>query len=241
MKIGVITIAYNEEETIRGAIRCMKPFADTHVVLISEQPYFGRNKFLKDRTEEICLEEDVDIIKGTWDLDHFQRNNGIAICQKNGCDWVLGIDADELITECETERLIKHLENTTYPAISVHPIMYWKGLNRILSPKPTYTPIIALRSNVRFNYIRNIGVPYEQWYGEYHHLTWAKSHESIYKKISTYAHAPDCDWDTWFKTVYEKWTDGNDITFPNISDQVYTAVNYNIPEELKKHLCEYKS
>ena len=60
MKLGAVTLAYNDEGTIAGTIKCLAPFVDEHVVLISEKPYFGE-QLPPDKTEEICesLHEEV--------------------------------------------------------------------------------------------------------------------------------------------------------------------------------------
>ena len=230
MKIGAVTLCYNDEATIGATIKCLKPFVDKHVVLISERPYFGEPS-PPDRSEEICEDLGVEIIKGMWPLDHFQRTLGNKIC--SDCDWVLGFDSDELITAEDFGRLKEFLKTTDARAVSICPEVYWKTTDYILRPKSTYDPIMAMRPDVEFVYIRNINCPYVQWGGNVHHLSWCAP-KDIYKKVTNYAHATDFDGAKWYEEFYTKWVPGEDVVMP---DGSRFGTKYSpLPEELKKYL-----
>lgn len=232
MKIGAVTLAYNDEGTIAGTIKCLQPFVDQHVVLISEKPYFGEAAE-PDRTEEICEDLDVSVVKGVWELDHFQRNVGNRILSH--CDWVLGFDSDEMMTRKELETFINFLETTDAQAVSIQPIVYWHDTNYILDPIPEYTPIIAMRPNVRFTHIRNIDVPHVKYNGDMHHLSWC-SPKDIYKKVTNYAHATDFDGKAWYNQHYKTWKPNQPAVLP---DKIYQVIKKPLPKELNEYLGCY--
>lgn len=231
MRIGAVTLAFNDEGTIGGTIRCLKGKVDKHIVLISEEPYFGEVVY-PDRTEEICEELDVEIVKGFWKLDHFQRTLGNELCKD--CDWVLGFDSDEMITGYDFDKLIEFLENTDSRAVMVQPEVYWKTTDYRLTPKPGYTPVIAMRPDVKFTYIRNVDASCELWdTGTMHHLSWC-SPKDILKKVRHYAHATDFNGDIWYNAHYRNWKPSD--KYAVLPTETYLVEKNPLPEELLRYL-----
>lgn len=232
MKIGAVTLAYNDEATISGTIKCLKDVVDKHIVLISEKPYFGESSEA-DRTEEICRDLDVEVIKGVWELDHKQRTLGNIMC--SDCDWVLGFDSDEMMTRVELDKLVKHLEVTKSQAVAIRPLVYWKTTDFILDPKPDYAPIIAMKPSVKFSYIRNINSPFEIVDLEMHHLSWCYP-KDILKKVTTYAHATDFNGEQWYDTQYLPWKESRGYALmPDKS--IYNVIKKPLPKELCQYLA----
>jgi len=230
MKIGSVTLAYNDEGTIQGTIRCLEPFVETRLVLLSEKPYFGETA-KPDATEDIVWDEGAEVIKGTWGLDHFQRNLGNKLLAH--MDWILTFDSDEMMTYEDLEKLIKFLETTKEDAVLINPEVYWKDTNHRLRPLPTYCPPIAMRPKVRFPHIRNIDHPFTVWdEGDMHHLSWCAP-KDIKKKVTCYAHATDFDGEKWYEERYKYWTPGDKVFLP---DGEYSALEYPLPKELNEHL-----
>ncbi len=229
MRFGAVTLAYNDEGVIAGTLKCLAPFVDRHLVLISEKPYFGEPS-PPDRTEEIADSLGAEIIKGTWSLDNFQRTLGNSLL--NDCDWVFTFDSDEMMTQDELKKLILFLQNLEIPAVAVQPEVYWKTTDYRLRPIPAYTPIIATRPTVRFTHIRNIDSPYVLWKGEMHHLSWCAP-KDIHKKVTAYAHAPEFDGEAWHREKYLGWEEGQPVELP---DSIFEAVRNPLPEELKQYL-----
>jgi len=229
MKVGAVTLAYNDEGTIAGTIKCLKPFVDKHVVLISEVPYFGEPA-LPDKTEEICRALGVEIVKGEWPLDHMQRNVGNIM--SGCCDWILGFDSDEMITQEDGEKLMDFLKNAEAEAYGFHPIVYWHNTDYVLSPKPDYNPIMAMRPDVRFTYIRNIDRVFVRCPITIHHLSWCAP-KDIYKKVMHYAHATDFDGAKWYKEKYVSWCEGKVAHLPTGE---FETVKAPLPKKLKEYL-----
>jgi hypothetical protein len=230
MRLGAVTPSYMNEGTIAGTINCLKDIVDKHIVLISEKPYFGETE-PPDRTEEICRELGVDVIKGVWKLDHLQRSRGNSLCMD--CDWVFGFDSDEMMEKKEIEKLIKFAEKTNAKAIAVQPENYWKTIDYVFRPKADYTPIIMMRPEVRFPYIRNIDCRYVVADVTMHHLSWAYP-KNIHRCVLTYAHASDFDGEKWYQEHYKDWKVGEKIHDPH--GGVWDAFYQPLPKELRGYL-----
>lgn len=230
MRLASTTLAYNDESIIAGTLRCLEPFVERRIVLLSEKPYFGDGA-PPDRTEEIASDLGADVVKGTWPLDHYQRNVGVALCPD--VDWIITFDSDEMMTRDEMKRFIDFLSKAAMPAVAILPEIYWRTTDYRLRPKPAYTPILAVRPHVRFNYIRNIDSPYTLWEdGEMHHLSWCDP-KDIYKKVMHYAHATDFDGHKWYEENYKTWKKGQMAKLPTGE---YATVHNPLPDELQEHL-----
>lgn len=228
-KFGAVTLCYNDEGTIAGTIKCLAPFVDKHVVLISEKPYFGETS-KPDRSEEICLDLGCDVVKGFWELDHFQRNLGNQMC--SDCDWVFTFDSDEMMQHGEIERMIRFTEKCPVNAIGVRPEIYWHDIDHVLVPKPEYEPIVMLKPSVKFWLIRNIDCSYLRSSVDMHHLSWAYP-KDIYKKVTNYAHASDFDGAKWYKEHYVNWKEGDKAVMPFLTCDV---IRKPLPQELRDYL-----
>jgi len=230
MKIGAITPAYNEEAVISGTIRCLALFVDRHIVLVSERPYFGQ-EHKPDCTAEIVENLGAHVVTGRWDLDHYQRNLGIQMLQD--CDWILTFDADEMMTTEELEKLHEFLIKCPTDAVAIRPEVYWKTTDYVLRPVPDFTPIIAVKPNVKFTHIRNIDSPHVLYPGTMHHLSWCAP-KNIKSKILHYAHASDFYGAEWYKNEYENWTPGMDKAV--LPTGIYSVEKRPLPDELKRLL-----
>lgn len=214
--ISAVTLAYNDEATIAGTIKCLKPFVDRHIVVISEKPYFGEPS-PPDRTEDICEDLDCEVVKGEWSLDHFQRNVGNDLCE--GSDWVFTFDSDEMMESEEIEKLIKLANEKNPDVICVRPEVYWRTPDYVLRPIPDYAPPIMMKPEVRFTYIRNVDHPWVIEDVKMHHLSWCDP-KDIYKKVTNYAHATDFNGKIWYNTHYKNWKKGQMAILPTDSFNV---------------------
>jgi hypothetical protein len=202
-------------------------------VLISETPYFGEAK-PPDRTEQICEEHGCEVIKGTWELDHMQRTLGNKMCMD--CDWVLGFDSDEMMTAEHMEKLISFLKHDAQAdAIGMQEIVYFKTTDWIIDPQSGYEPIIAMRPDVKFTYIRNIDRCFQVYKGDMHHVSWSAP-KDIYKKVTNYAHATDFDGGKWYREYYDSYVpeQGKEIIFP--AGQRHFCQYAPLPAELQNYL-----
>jgi glycosyltransferase involved in cell wall biosynthesis len=232
MKIASCTLAFNDETIIRPVIRCMKDFVDRHIVILGTQPFNGDNP-APDRTEQICEEEGVDIIKGFWGNEENHRHVGLQACKD--CDWVIIQESDEYYTREGLENLIKFLEKTDAVAVAHKAKAYWKNMDYRLEPYPDYEPIIAIRPTVRFTEKRCIDSPYVSTSKkdgfEMHHLCWAEPHD-ILKKVTNYCHANEFDGLGWYKKHFLNWKFGEKAVTGH--GEIWDVVYDPLPEELRR-------
>lgn len=233
MRYGAVTLALNDEATIGATIKCLKDHVDYHIVLISERSYFG-NVVDNGETEKICDKLGVEYIKGFWSLDHFQRTLGNKMCRKNGCEWVLTFDSDELMDESNINILKEDIKNTDKRALLCKPECYWKNTDYTLRPIPGYCPVIATRSDVDFTYIRNVNAECGMTRALMHHVSWAEP-KDVYKKVTCYAHATDFNGEEWYLKNYKDWKKYDKVNLP---DGIYDALYNPLPENLK---CLYQT
>lgn len=229
MKYGAVTLCLNDEATLAGTISCLKDHVDYHIVLISEKSYFG-DVYDNGECEKICDKLGVDYIKGYWPLDHHQRTLGNQMCKKNGCDWVLTFDSDELMDEANIGILKADISMTSKQALVCRPECYWKTTDYVLRPIPEYMPVIATHVDVKFPYIRNVDCAFDKTFALMHHVSWA-SPKDVYKKVTCYAHATDFDGKKWYEENYANWEFPNNAVLP---DKIYSVVKSPLPEDLKK-------
>lgn len=238
MKIGAVTMAHRDEGTIRGTIACLAPFVDRHIVFINDNPYYGEYEE-PDKTEEICKEFNVDIVKGNWE-EHVLRNLGIKLCED--CDWMIGFDADEMMTAEDIEKLKIHLDQTEFNAVGVRSKVYWSTPDYILNPDPEHIKVCIVRPNSGVKYVdmQCVNSNYEALYYQekpyitHHHLSFAWP-KDILGKVKHYNHAKEIDGEKWYRDHFEKWKFGQKAMQP--FGTLWDVKLDPLPDELRRYLC----
>lgn len=230
MNLGAVTPVYNEETLITGCIKSLENFVDEHIVLVSDCPYYGEPE-PSDKTAEMAEELGANVITGYWPLDHMQRNVGIKLLEDY--DWIICTDVDMWMTKKDMEALIGVLETTKLDAFVIPQTSYWKDTDHVIS-NDDFRPVIAVRPHVRFVHIGNIGTPFGVLDNcQVHHLAWCEP-KNIYKKVTTYSHAPEFNGKIWYEAHYRNWTDNDRIAvLPNKSFEIKKQ---SLPDELKAYL-----
>lgn len=236
MKLASVTPCYREESFI-GACLDGLPGVDKFVV-ISEKPFFGE-ALPMDKTEEIAIEKGAEVIKGTWPEDSHMRNLVINLCQDY--DWILTFDADEHMTAEDFEKFKKFLSETDKPAVAVTTMnTYFKSFDYRVDPREKFNPIIAVKPSTRFTYIRGINSDFSMTPEDiiFHHFSYAKSDEAMYKKVTTFSHANDFDGIKWYNEVWKKWTPESKNFHPTHPNQ-YEGVIYDpAPKEIRQRFFD---
>ena len=236
MKIGAITTAYNEASIIRGTLRCLKPFVDRHIVLISERPYY-KDSGDPDNTDQICIDEEVEFVKGNWNLEHEQRNLGCYLLKDY--DWILWFDADEMMSPEDLKKLIDLLKDTKEDGVAIISKVYWKDTNHRFDPYPDHHKIIATRPTVKYYEKACFHGTYklldkENAFGiTHHHLSYAEP-KDILNKVLHYSHSNEFDGKKWYEEHFKNWEFGQPVIQP--FGTKWNAVYDPLPEELKNLL-----
>ncbi len=85
-KLSALVVAHNEESQLAGCLESLR-FADEIVVLLDR---------CTDRSRDIAAQYTDRLIEGAWEIEGERRNAGIDTCTG---DWVIEVDADELVPE----------------------------------------------------------------------------------------------------------------------------------------------
>lgn len=235
MKLGAVTMAYRDQETIRGTLACLSPFVDKHYVFLNEKPYNGKYE-APDGTEDICKEfPTVEVIKGNWE-EHVLRNIGISLCED--CDWMIGFDADEMMSGEDILKLKDFLSKTKADAVGVISKVYWKTTDYKFSPDPDHVKVCIIRPSGKVRYYEKqcVNGPYEvldykeEPFITHHHLSYCAP-KDIKRKVTTYAHANEFDGLAWWEKHYNHWEPGQPVVQP--FGTKWEAVHDPLPARLK--------
>lgn len=209
--VSAYIITYNDEETIRDAIRSLKFITDKIVVAISDVPYHGES-YKKDRTEDIAIEEGCIVIHGSWKKEKDHRNAAMIEAEKFS-DLILLCDSDMVWGKDDLLKLIDHAENSNAKAFKVSQVSYWKDRIHILVGD-NFCPLVLVKRGVRTVHCANVDVDVEYVPDvKVHHYNWCAP-KDIQKKVLTYHHAPQISKD-WYENKYCKWVEGNPAELPD--------------------------
>ena len=232
MKVGIMTIAYNEERFI-GA--CIKQFSHTgleHLVLISLNPWNGAS-FKPDRTNDIASNLGAEVVVGDWDTEAHQRNYGLNYFKDKGCDWVLIVDADEYYSPESIAKLSYSLEQDVEAIVANDMVVYWKDIDHVVTPRQEDRPIVAIRPNQHFIIGRNSFSNIGETEATLHHLSYVRDDDGMYKKIMSFTHATDFDTKEWYDRVWLNWDESSTDLHPVNPAQFKVAEKKEAPDWLR--------
>ena len=101
MNISALIIARNEERIIEDTLKSLS-FVDEIVVVLDRSI---------DGTQKICKKYTTKIFCGSWVCEGQRRNYGIRKCSS---EWVLEIDADEIISKSLKREILKKKNNENF-------------------------------------------------------------------------------------------------------------------------------
>ena len=88
MMLAAVILTLNEERHIERCLKSVKGFCDEIIVIDS---------FSTDKTKDICLQHDALFYQHKFHNYATQFNYGIDVARRKGVDWILRIDADEIL------------------------------------------------------------------------------------------------------------------------------------------------
>jgi len=107
-KLSVFIIAKNEEQKIGRALESIKPIADEIVVV---------DDFSTDKTCKIAKAYKAKIIRHKLKSFSEQKNLAIKNCRN---EWILGIDADEILYPETRDEIRKILKNPVFESYYIY-------------------------------------------------------------------------------------------------------------------------
>jgi len=238
MRVAVLTICYNEEETIGQVIKNWEGLAHKHLVLHTDKPWNGID-LPPDRSEEIVRSfKNTEFLRLPWKSEMDQRNWGLAYLYDY--DYVLIVDADEFYTQKDQDTILSRLgvkndfEDNQWcyriPLIET----YFKSLDYRLDPPDGHQPVVAVDpKKVVFTDSRLVSTPYQIPIEgtAMHHATYLRNEKRLRSKLTQFEH---CDQvrKNWMEEIYKKWTPEMENVRSYGSEQSKAIYN-PAPQEIK--------
>lgn len=229
-RYGLVTVAFNEERFIKPFLSHIPKWVDEKLVLVSIRPWHGRQE-IPDETDLIAEQMGATVICYDWKSEEEQRQAGQDYF--HDFDWVIVLDPDEYLTKADWKKLKEFLDGN--PPLDAYvtggQLTYWKR-NLVIHPPEDYKQIIAVRPRVRFVDKRVVDCA---WYFAptlLHHMSWARTDDECYSKITHYAHAREFDTEKWFNEVWK--SDQTENLHPLTPDALKQAVPAKLPAELER-------
>jgi glycosyltransferase involved in cell wall biosynthesis len=127
--LSVAIITYNEEDIIGRTLEAVKDIASEIVVVDSHST---------DRTREIAESYGAKVFLEDWKGYVAQKNSALSKCTQ---EWILCLDADEIVSEELKESIVRELENPRADGYMVNRRLFYMG--KLL--KHTFQPEWRLR------------------------------------------------------------------------------------------------
>lgn len=255
MKFAVCTIAYREADYIGACVLNWSGVADKHLVLVSTKPWNGVTLH-DDGTTRMAQNAGAEVVLGEWKTEAEQRSWGLA--RLYDYDYVLIVDADELYTKEDQEKIIHALKNPIHTEYTPDPdefrnvpafrcdriITYWKTPEYVYDPEDKHKPIIAVDPKQLYCYEhRQFKYPYSEYaLLDYmpkipgvtcHHFSFAKTDEKVKEKIVSFSHHDSVATD-WYEEKWLKWQPNSDMQIRPYGQEPSIAKYQPAPQELIK-------
>lgn len=228
MRIGLVTIAYNEQRFVKPFLEHIPEWVNEKLVLVSSKPWQGEFE-LPDKTDEIARDLGATVIVHDWPTEEEQRNAGQFYF--HDCDWIIVLDPDEFLDRKGWNSLRELVETGSQEAYVVeHQRVFYK--NKEVSPHTDYQQIVLVKPSVRFTENRVVNCGFGTASVDLFHFSWARTNKEVWSKISHYSHADEMDIKGWYKDVWLK--DKTENLHPMSPETLKALIPAKLPVELAR-------
>lgn len=199
MKLGAAIPVLNEWRFMRAVTGQLLRIVDRCVVLRGRRSFSGAPVEL---TEPSGLDSRVEVMEGTWSSEEETRAAGMRTLAD--CDYVIGIDSDEILLDAALDRLVALCRSGLHPVIGVRCLTYWKSPDYRIDPPETGVIRMVLRRDVRTHGLR--GVDGSVFVSDVvcHHLSYVRTDEELREKVRLFSHAHEIR-PGWYEDVWRAW------------------------------------
>lgn len=239
MKIGVLTVAFNESEFIEPCIKQFDGFNFFHMVLVSGKPWRGEYTMDDTWAKAKMYINNGDVLIGQWEDQASQFNQGLTFLSEI-CDWALIVDADEFYTAEDIGRLVGAIRTTEYDAILANNMdVYWKTPDYKVWPEQYDYPVIAIKTSKKFKNKRSVEsdvITTNINSVTLHHMSYVRNDADMLKKINSFEHSHEFDQEHWYHNVWLPWEVGSTMLHPTVPSK-FAGVQYDpAPLEIRELL-----
>lgn len=229
MKFGILTLAFYGNNTLERMLANTGGLVDKIYLSHSPVPWnkyntHARENFTSDfnseRISTFPFANKIHFLEGIWESEESQREQALQQARADGIDFLIIQDADEFYLP---EDFMKNLEgirnNPNYPAYTCPWLKFWKNTGFVMQARKhngkskqtvTTCPNFAVNVNypgIHFCSKRLINESENSFMleGLCLHLCWVLTNEEVFKKISTWGHSHEFDYQKWFKHKWLSW------------------------------------
>lgn len=244
MQFGALYMIYDDIEYFDISLQGLLGQIDPIVVMINETPWYGEKRDNSEILEHLREQyPQIHVHQVSYGTEAELRNAGLEVLRVMGMDYGLIIDGDEIYDPVAIQRIKAFIEqNHGAIAYRIQWDTYWKKSYHVIRPRERFCPIIAADVK-RFQFTRiregatldgQILIP--EQVAICHHLSYARTDESIQRKMETTSHHPEYLRD-WYHIKWLKWKPGDINLHPITPVQYQTAVKSDyrfMPRQLKQ-------
>jgi len=220
---GAVCCLYDDDQWLAPAVESIYDACETIWFLVSDRPWHGEpssQDAMVDRLRELPDPAGkLRVVRGSWPDEATQRNAGMQFLADAGLDYCLVVDADEIHDPAQLCRVMQLArESPRVECWRMQCLTYWKSSNyRVDPPEPFAAAVVVRVGTVRFVENRvcesHFGTEVPAEVGVFHHMSYARTDEYLFRKIATFSHAHQVV-PGWFENVWRRW-DG-DHTLENL-------------------------
>jgi hypothetical protein len=261
MKLSAAYVLYDDFEYLEPSVQSIYNSTDHIFFLFNTKPWNGplrpddRAKAADYLKEFIKKYPKCEIVEGTWDREHEQRNFGLKLSKQKDCQFCVIVDTDEIYHPFEFENLKELIKkNMTVPAFHCSWNTYWKQKPLYqIEPRESFNPLIAANVDQYLFYDKRqgitcdqYGVPTPKYFCAFlpphvillHHFSYARTDEYIKNKIQNFEHSHEIV-PGWHENVWLGFTPDTKYLNPTNPKQYMKAVEVNLnmlPKNIKNFL-----
>ena len=272
MKFSAIYCLYEDYEYLELSILSIYKNVDRILFLINDIPWMNEpnNSGLTEKTINEAkrlanIYKNIEIIYGHWQNEAEQRNYALNKLYIQNFDYSFIVDSDEIYFEKQFLNIKKFvLNNSKFDAFHIEWNTYWKKQYYKIYPRENFKPVIAVKIK-NFNFIdkrlgttsiirtqfailnnndQYNGIVIPEQIAICYHLSYARSNDSIKRKLQTSSHNPEFI-KNWYDDIWLKWDKNNNLQnlHPISPLQYKIAIKedlHNLPPHLEKFIKNEK-
>lgn len=211
---AAICCVYDDERWLRLVVESVYNNIRNIFFLVGNRPWQGgesdNSATLRAISECLDPERKITLVRGDWKTETEQRNWGLALLREQGIPYCFILDADEIYDPLQLNRMQQlALSRQDVGVWTMNWFTYWKSYRYRIDPPEYYKPPVFVRADSA-RFVEHRGCESQLMgaippaVGICHHLSYARSDEEIYRKITTFSHAHEIRAD-WYENVWRAW------------------------------------
>jgi hypothetical protein len=246
-------VMYLDDFFLEDSIESVYPYVDKIIIARTLIPWNGPPTDLKETEKNLrkivnLFGDKIEIYRGRFPDEQTQRNWLLNISQKRSHKGAFIVDCDEIFIGNFFKNIYNFIEENHPKALRIPYFNFIKDAS--FSVAPPYENglfYVDLAADPQFIWARSCNVEQtflESKEPEILHFSYVrKNDEDIIRKIRSFSHAHDIDWEQWFQEVYVNFNPGLQNfhpIFPEIWGKLQLFDHNKFPLKIKIKLQENK-